>query len=96
MILRTTEAFIRIMLWNVAHHDDLYGDRNGQLGFESVIYLLYNEHHPHDHQGDNHITDIRGGNLVEDDLQGLKRWKSEIQEMNDPYSQTLINSLKQL
>lgn len=63
---------------SVAHHDDLYGDRHRQLGFKSLIYLLYDEHHHHDHDGDHHITHIGGGDLVKDDLQGLKnetsRW----------------------
>lgn len=57
---------------SVAHHDDLYGDGHRQLGFKSLIYLLYDEHHHHDHDGDHHITDIGGGDLVKDDLQGLK------------------------
>lgn len=70
-------------LHSVAHHDNLYGDGHGQLGFEPVIQLLYDEHHHHDHQGDHHITDIGGGDLVEDDLQGLRN-KAGVQEISSP------------
>lgn len=67
---------------SVAHHDDLYGDRHRQLGFKSVIYLLYDEHHHHDHYGDHHITDIGGGDLVKDDLQGLQN-ETRVQQINN-------------
>ena len=67
------ETFIRIVLHNVAHHNNLNGDGHRQLGFESVIYLLYDEDHHHDDQGDHHVTDVGQGDLFEDDLQGLKR-----------------------
>lgn len=33
------------------HHDNLYGDWNRQLGSESVVKLLYDEHNHHDDQG---------------------------------------------
>lgn len=69
------ETLIRIMLCNVAHHDDLDGDGHRQLGFESVVQLLHREHHHHDHQGDHQVTHVGGGDLIEDDLQGLKRTK---------------------
>ncbi len=62
-----------IILCNVAHHYNLYGDGHWQLWFESVIYLLHDEHHHHDHQGNHHITHIGLGYLIKDDLQGLEK-----------------------
>lgn len=64
------------MLHNAPHHDNLYGDWHWQLGFESVVQLLHDEHHHHDHQGDHNVTHIAGGYFVEDDLQGLKETKT--------------------
>lgn len=58
------------------HHDNLDGDGNGQLGFESVIELLDDKHHRHDHQGDDHVANVGGLDLVEDDLQSLRRTKT--------------------
>lgn len=71
----STPQAMENMLWNVAHHDNLYGDGHRQLGFKSVVHLLHTEHHHHDHQRDHHVTHIGGGYLIEDDLQGLKKRK---------------------
>lgn len=64
---------LRRALLKDSHHDDLYRDWHRQLGFKSVVYFLDNEDHHHDDQGDDHVTDVGGGDLVEDDLQGLRR-----------------------
>lgn len=55
-----------------AHHDDLDGDRNRQLGSEPVVELLDDEHDRHDDQRNHDVAHVAAGDLREDALQGLE------------------------
>ena len=59
------------MLGSASHHDDLYGDGHGELGFVSVVDLLDHEHRHHDDEGGDQVADVGGRDLHEDLLQGL-------------------------
>lgn len=59
------------------HHDNLYGDWNRQLGSESVVKLLYDEHNHHDDQGNHYVAHVAAGYLCENALKGLDKWRKK-------------------
>lgn len=67
------------------HHDHFYGDGNGQLGFVFVVDLLHDEDHHHDHDGHDQVADIGGGDLDEDQLQGLCKRQRDTSGSRNPF-----------
>ena len=88
LLISSRVILLPTSLHNGAHHYNLYGDGHRQLGFVSVIQLLNNEDHHHDEYGHNQVTDVGGGDLVKDYLQGLMRRRSQIK---DTHSWTVVN-----
>ena len=54
-----------------SHHDDLYGDGDGELGFVNVVDLLEDKHHGHDDEGGDQVAEVGFLDLHKDVLQGL-------------------------